>query len=73
VFQEDARRVPLSRFGLRYGERFRYEYDFVADRKLDIRLEEALPAFAAISPTIVSGTTAGTASRQRYRPLINGR
>jgi len=43
VFQEDARRVPLSRFGLRYGERFRYEYDFTADWTLDIRLEKALP------------------------------
>jgi Plasmid pRiA4b ORF-3-like protein len=27
VFQEDARRVPLSRFGLHRGERFGYEYD----------------------------------------------
>jgi Plasmid pRiA4b ORF-3-like protein len=34
VFQEDARRVPLSRFDLRCGERFRYEYDFTA--RLDI-------------------------------------
>ena len=31
VFEEDARRVPLSRFGLHCGERFRYEYDFTAD------------------------------------------
>ena len=37
VFQEDARRVPLSRFGLHCGERFRYEYDFTADWTLDIR------------------------------------
>ena len=43
VFEEDARRVPLSRFGLHCGERFRYEYDFTADWKLDIRLERALP------------------------------
>jgi hypothetical protein len=27
-FIHDARTVPLSRFGLRVGERFRYEYDF---------------------------------------------
>jgi len=27
VFREDARRVPLSRFRLHCGERFRYEYD----------------------------------------------
>jgi hypothetical protein len=43
VFREDARRVPLSRFRLHCGERFRYEYDFMADWKLDIRLERALP------------------------------
>ena len=43
VFHEDARRVPLSRFRLRCGERFRYEYDFTADWKLDLRLEKVLP------------------------------
>jgi hypothetical protein len=43
VFREDARRVPLSRFRLQRGERFRYEYDFTTDWKLDIRLERALP------------------------------
>jgi len=43
VFREDARRVPLSRFRLHCGERFGYEYDFMADWKLDIRLERALP------------------------------
>jgi Plasmid pRiA4b ORF-3-like protein len=41
-FREDARRVPLSRFRLHCGERFRYEYDFTADWKLNIRLERAL-------------------------------
>jgi hypothetical protein len=35
--------VPLSRFRLQCGERFRYEYDFTADWKLDIRLEGVLP------------------------------
>jgi hypothetical protein len=43
AFREDARGVPLSRFRLHCGERFRYEYDFTADWKLDIRLERALP------------------------------
>jgi hypothetical protein len=42
-FDEDPRRVPLSRFHLHCGERFRYEYDFTADWKLDIRLEKVLP------------------------------
>jgi len=40
VFRDDARRVPLSRFRLHCGERFRYEYDFMADWKLDIRWSE---------------------------------
>jgi Plasmid pRiA4b ORF-3-like protein len=43
VFREDARGLPLYRFRLHFGERFRYEYDFTADWKLDIRLELALP------------------------------
>jgi hypothetical protein len=43
VFREDARGVPLFRFRLHCGERFRYEYDFTADWKLDVRLERALP------------------------------
>jgi hypothetical protein len=43
AFREDARRVLLSRFRLHCGERFRYEYDFTADWKLDLRLERVLP------------------------------
>jgi len=43
VFREDARPVPLSRFRPHCGERFRYEYDFTTNWKLDIRLERALP------------------------------
>ena len=35
--------MPLFRFGLHCGERFRYEYDFTADWTLDIRIEKALP------------------------------
>jgi hypothetical protein len=41
---EDARRIPLSHFRLRCGERFCYEYDFTANWKLDLRLEKVLPA-----------------------------
>ena len=33
--EEDARRIPLSHFRLRCGERFGYEYDFTANWKLD--------------------------------------
>ena len=43
LFEEDAWRIPLSRFRLHGKERFRYEYDFTADWKLDIRLEKVLP------------------------------
>jgi hypothetical protein len=43
AFRDDARRVPLSRFRLHRGERFRYEYDFTADWQLDLRLERVLP------------------------------
>jgi Plasmid pRiA4b ORF-3-like protein len=42
-FRDDARRVPLSRFRLHRGERFRYEYDFTADWQLNLRLERVLP------------------------------
>ena len=62
VFREDARRVPLSRFRLHSGERFRYEYDFTADWKLDIRLERALPLDPNRAlPSCVGGSRAGVA------------
>ena len=43
AFRDDARRVPLSRFRLHRGERFRYEYDCTADWQLELRLERVLP------------------------------
>ena len=43
TFNKDAQQVPLSRFRLHAGERFRYEYDFTAGWALDVRLEQALP------------------------------
>ena len=43
AFSEDARRVRLSGFHLHDGERFRYEYDFLAGWVLDVRLERVLP------------------------------
>lgn len=39
-FSTDARQVPLSRFGLRVGERFTYAYDFFAGWRLDLRVEK---------------------------------
>jgi hypothetical protein len=38
-FRDDARVVPLARFGFRVGERFTYEYDFFAAWVHDIRVE----------------------------------
>ena len=43
AFREDARLVPLSRFRLHRGERFRYGYNFTTDWQLDLRLERVLP------------------------------
>ena len=62
VFHEDARQVALSHFQLHCGERFRYEYDFLANWKLDIRLDKRLP-FDRSRP--VALCTAG-----RHRPRI---
>jgi hypothetical protein len=45
VFREDARGVPFSRFLLHFGGRFRYEYDFTADWKFDIRSSMAHSGF----------------------------
>lgn len=41
-FDDNPHRVPLSRFRLHSREYFRYVYDFTADWKVDIRLEEIL-------------------------------
>jgi hypothetical protein len=59
MFDEDARQVPLSRFCFHLGERFRYEYDFTAGWRLDIRLEQILPVEPARStPTCTGGRRA---------------
>jgi hypothetical protein len=59
VFDEDARRIPLSHFRLRCGERFGYEYDFTADWKLDLRLEKVLPVDPSrVIPLCVAGRRA---------------
>lgn len=43
-FRDDARRVPLARFGFRVGERFAYEYDFYDAWCHDLRVERVLSA-----------------------------
>jgi hypothetical protein len=40
VFRDDARQVRLVSLGLREGERFTYEYNFLAAWHLDLRLEQ---------------------------------
>ena len=68
AFREDARRVPLSRFRLHRGERFRYEYDFMADWQLDLRLERALPFDPKRAlPSCTGGSRAAPARRLRGR------
>jgi hypothetical protein len=58
-FRENARGIPLSRFRLHRGERFRYEYDFMADWKLDIRLERILPFDPdRVLPSCIGGSRA---------------
>jgi hypothetical protein len=42
-FSTDGRQVRLSRFGLRVGERFTYDYDFFAGWRLQVRVEQILP------------------------------
>jgi hypothetical protein len=42
-FDDDPHQVPLSHFRLHPRESFRYEYDFTANWRVDIRLEEILP------------------------------
>ena len=41
-FGEDAASVSLSWFRFRPPERFLYEYDFVAGRQVEVRIESAL-------------------------------
>jgi hypothetical protein len=55
TFDEDAGQVPLSRFCLHDGERFRYEYDFTAGWALDVRLEQVLPWDAKRSVPVCTG------------------
>ncbi|MEV8636194.1 plasmid pRiA4b ORF-3 family protein [Streptosporangium sp. NPDC051023] len=41
-FSTDGRQVRLTRFGLRTGERFTYDYDFFAGWRLEVRVEQLL-------------------------------
>jgi hypothetical protein len=50
-FKDDPKQVRLFEFGLRCRECFRYEYDFVANWILEIRLEKDPPSRSPAHPT----------------------
>ncbi|MGH9022503.1 MAG: plasmid pRiA4b ORF-3 family protein [Acidimicrobiia bacterium] len=59
-FRDDARTVPLARFGLRVGERFVYEYDFSASWVHDLRVEAMVAVEAGRAyPRCTGGRRAG--------------
>jgi hypothetical protein len=57
-FDDNPHAVPLSRFRLHPRESFRYEYDFIANWRVDIRLEEILPQDQRVLPVCVGGRAA---------------
>src|SRR6516165_3675835 len=57
-FDDDPHQVRLSRFRLHPRESFRYEYDFTAHWRVDIRLEEILPQDQRVLPVCVGGRAA---------------
>lgn len=54
-WHRDARTVPLTRFGLRHGERFVYEYDFYDAWRHDIRVEQITAAVPGQRYPLCSG------------------
>jgi hypothetical protein len=58
--RDDARQIRLGELGLRITERFTYHYNFTADWRLDLRLEQRLPATAGrVYPRCTGGRRAG--------------
>ena len=57
-FDDNPHAVRLSRFRLHPRESFRYEYDFIANWRVDLRLEEILPHDQRILPVCVGGRAA---------------
>jgi len=55
---DDPHPVPLSRFRLHPRESFRYEYDFTANWRVDIRREEILPQDQRVVPVCTGGRAA---------------
>jgi hypothetical protein len=57
-FDDDPHDVLLSRFRLHPQESFRYEYDFTAKWRVDIRLEEILSQNGLVLPVCTGGRAA---------------
>ena len=59
-FRDNPRRLWLAGFGLRAGERFVYEYDFIDGWRHDIRVEQLVtPEPGRVYPVCVGGRRAG--------------
>jgi len=63
-FEDNPHEVPLSRFRLHPRESFRYEYDFTAYWRMDLRLEEFLSQDRPLLPVCTSGR--GAAPGEEY-------
>jgi len=50
-FKDDLKKVRLFKFRLHCRECFRYDYDFIANWNLEIRLEKDLPSRSPTHPT----------------------
>jgi len=60
VFRDDPYRVRLASLGLREGERFSYVYNFFADWRLDLRVEQITdPQPGRVYPRCTGGRRAG--------------
>jgi hypothetical protein len=85
-FRDNPRRVSLAGFGLRAGERFGYDYDFIDGWRHDLRVEQLVPPEPGRShPVCTGGRRAGPPEdcggawafldlRQRHsRPIVAAR
>ena len=64
-FEDNPHKVLLSGFRLHARESFPYQYDFIANRRVDIRLEQILPGDQRALPVCVGGRGAALAKNMR--------